>query len=111
MKKIKLMIDIAELELNEEDKKKSPVEMSAIVIHNAVYTYSQQNRGLTKEERGQYYTLDFELDKAKKDNLEEIEVDDKICGFVRKCFRESKLTPTKLLQKVEQNIDNIEGYK
>ena len=106
-KTLQLNIDIANLPMNEEDKKLSPIEICARVIGNIMVSYSQQVRGLAKAERKQYYKLSQQLADAIKNNQESIEIDDKDVGFLRLCFRETKLTPNDLLEKVEEIIDAL----
>jgi hypothetical protein len=111
MKEVKVMIDITDLKLGEEEQKISPVELVSNVINHTIYSYSQQCKGLNKTERFQVYEIDEQLKKAVKDKLDKIEIADTTCGFLRKCFREVKLNPSELLKKVEENIDDIVGYK
>jgi len=107
MKNLSLKIDTSKLKLEEQDKKLSPIEMSTKVIMNVLIQYSQQNRGLLKDERNQIYKLDSIFEEAVKNKTEIIELDDKDIGFIRKCFKDTRLTPNDLLHLVEVNIDNI----
>ena len=111
MKNVSVIIDVTDLNLGEEEKKMTPVELVSSVINHVLLTFSQQVKGLNRIERYQVYEIDEKLKTATKDKLEKIELEDTTCGFLRKCFREVKLTPNHILKKVEENIDNIEGYK
>lgn len=107
-KKLNLKIDIIGLELGEEEKKLSPIELCTKIISNVMYGYSSQVRGLPKNERKQFYNINKIFDKAIKENIEEVELDSTDVGFIKKCFRETKLNPNDLLEKVENMIDNID---
>lgn len=108
MKTLKLLIDISTLNLSEEDKKVSPIVLASRVIGNVLYNYSQQvSRGLLKSDRTTFYAISDILSVAEKENKEEIELADEFVGFIRKCFRETKLNPSELLRKVEEQIDEI----
>jgi hypothetical protein len=111
MKKVPVIIDITDLNLGEEEKELTGVDLFGNVIRQVILAYSKQINGLVKGERQQFYEIDTKLDLARVNNLEFIELEDNTCGFLRKCFREAKLNPNKLLEKVEEIINNIEGYK
>jgi len=111
MKTVSLIIDITDLNLGEEEAKMTPVELVSNVINHVLMSYSQQIKGLNKPERNQVYEIDEKLKIAVKDKLDKIEIEDTTCGFLRKCFRDTKLTPNSILKLVERNIDNIEGYR
>ena len=107
MKILKLLIDLEGLNLSDNDKKMSAIEISTKVIQNVISTYSNQVKGLSKSERNQYYTIKALFEKAVKDSLVEIDIEDNDIGFIRKCFRESRLNPNDLLKRVEDNVDSI----
>jgi len=107
MKTLKLAISLDGLNLSEEDKKMSGIEIATKVIQNVISTYSNQLKGLTKPERTQYYNIKSLFDTAVKDSLEEVSMEDTDMGFIRKCFRETKLNPNDLLKRVEDNIDGV----
>lgn len=69
--------------------------------------YSDQRGGLSKVERNQVYWLRENLEKAVATEIKTLEVPDDIFGFLRKVFREVKMTPDKILQRVEANIDAV----
>jgi len=104
MRKLKLVVDLTDLQLPEEDKQKSPIEISTQVIENVIFNYAQQTRGLSEQERRLFYKISDLFDEAKTKKLEEITIDDEYAAFIRKAFRESRLFPNKLLRQVEDNI-------
>lgn len=108
MKTLSLKIDISDLNLNPTEKDMSYQEIFSRVIVNSIMSYSQQSRGLLKEERNMIYTIDDSLKTAVKGKKDSIELDDKVFGFIKKCFRETKLEPNNLIRKVENNIDSVE---
>ena len=100
-----LVIDLNGLELPPPDKEKTSQELVAIVLHNIMYSYSKT--GLKKDERKQYYKIVDALDKATKAKETSIELEDTSVGFLRKCQRDAAMAPNRLLQRVEDLIDNI----
>jgi len=104
MKTLNLKIDLSKLNLGPEDKAKNPVEVAGAVISNVILNYAQQVRGLDEKERRQFYKISDAIDEAKKNNKDEILLEDDWAGFLRKCFRESKLSPNELLRQVEDLI-------
>jgi hypothetical protein len=111
IKKLNLKIDITGLELGEEEKKLTPIGLSTRVMSNVMFGYSTQVRGLSKPERTQFWRIGKQFDKAVKEGIETIELDSTDAGFIRKCFRESKLNPSELLERVESLVDSMEGYR
>jgi hypothetical protein len=105
----KLILDINKENLNlaEEEKKMSTIELIANVINYVLLSYSQQIKGLIKTEREQVYELNNALSDAVKNNNKEIEIKNTTLGFLRKTFRETKLNPSFLLEEVEKFIDSI----
>lgn len=110
VRKLNLKINTEGLELGEEEKKLSPIELCTRIIGNVMFGYSTQVRGLSKSERQQFWKINKLFDKAVKENIEVVELDVNDSGFIRKCFRETKLNPNNLLERVEATIDAIEGY-
>lgn len=107
MKVLELKLDAEKLNLAEEDKKKSSGSIITDVIKTVILGYSQQVRGISQVERKQYYNINDLLEEAIKNNKEEIELKDDEMGFIRKCFRETKLTPNNLLRQVETLIEGV----
>ena len=107
MKVLSLKVDTSTLNLGEEEKKMTITDLVTRVINNVLYNYSQQTRGLIKVDRNMFYYLTKLFEKAVKENLESVELSDEECGFIRKCFRETRLSPSALLQEVEEIIDNL----
>lgn len=104
MKEIKLALDLEKLKLGEEDKKQSVQKIINNVIQNVILGYGQQNRGFDEKERRQYYKIADALDEAEKNNAEVVTLEDDQMGFLKKCFRESKLMPNSLLRQIEELI-------
>jgi hypothetical protein len=106
-KVVKLSFDTTSINLGEEEKKMSSVDLSVAVITNVMTGYANQMHGLPSGERKQYFQIKDMLDEAMKNQTTEIELENSLVGFLRKCFRETKLTPNNILRKVEENIDAI----
>jgi hypothetical protein len=107
VKKLSVVIDNDGLNLGEEEKKMTVTELFTNVVTHVLLSYSQQVKGLFKSERVQYYEIINKLKEAEKNKLEEINLDDGTVGFLKKCFRETKLTPNNILHKVEEKVDAI----
>ena len=104
MKDLKLTLNLEELKLSEEDKKQSVQKIINNVIQNVVLGYGQQQRGFDEKERRQYYKIADALDEAEKSNAELVKLEDDQMGFLKKCFKESKLMPNSLLRQIEDLI-------
>ena len=109
MKELKLALDVEKLKLNEEDKKQSVQKIINNVIQNVILGYGQQQRGFDEKERRQYYKIADALDTAEKDNAETVSLEDDQMGFLKKCFRESKLMPNTLLRQIEDLVLGTEN--
>jgi hypothetical protein len=107
MKEFNLNIDLTELNLNEEDKKKPAKDIISVVISNTIYTYSTQMKGLLQAERKLFYTISTVLENTVKSDSDLANFEDGEWGFIKKCFRETKLTPSALLKKVEEAIELV----
>ena len=108
MKTLNLKISLDGLKLGEEDNKKSPIEMSAIVIKNIMLGWaSQQQKNMPEEDRRKFYKIADLFDKAVKENLDSVELEDDWMGFIRKCKREIGLMPNELVRRVEEKIDEV----
>jgi hypothetical protein len=107
MKNLSLIIDTTELQLGEEEKKITVPELVCRVITNVIVAYANQNRGLLQNERKTFYFINDELDKAIADKTEVVSLGDGDIGFIRKCFRETRLNPSALLKSVEELIEDI----
>jgi hypothetical protein len=105
MKVLELKLDMSKLNLSEEDKKSTPASIVGDVLKTVIVGYSQQQKGLNQPERKQFYTITDILDKAALDNKDKIELADTEMGFIKKCFRETKLTPNNLLRQVEDLLE------
>lgn len=107
MKIVNLSFDTTSINLGEEEKKMSPIDLSVAVITNVMSGYANQMHGLPSGERKIYFQIKDTLDEALKNQTTEVELESTLVGFLRKCFREAKLTPNNILRKVEENIDAI----
>lgn len=109
MNLLKLEMKIDDLGLPHDDKTPDikASELVSNVIKNIMISYSQAQRGLTGEERKQYYAIGAALDKAVAANEAIVELDDSDAGFLRKCKREARMIPGDALQRVEQLIDGM----
>lgn len=104
MKTLELKLDLEKLNLGEEDKKQSVQKIISNVIQNVILGYGQAQRGLDEKERRQYYKIADALELAEKENRVTIELEDEWFGFMKKCFRESKLMPNNLLRQIEDLV-------
>lgn len=107
MKELSIMINVTDLKLGEEETKMTVQELFSNVINHVLLQYAQQFKGLVKNERKQVYEIDYILSEAVKNKSEKIELEDSTMGFLRKCLRETKLTPNHLLKKIEENVDAV----
>ena len=109
MKKLILGVDITGLRFTDENiKNKTPVELMTDTIENVILSYAMQLQGLTEKDRRIYYKVHDIFTDAIKQSLTEVQLDDEYIGFIRKCFRETKLMPTLLLERVEKRIEEIQ---
>lgn len=106
-KVLNLKLDITQLNLSEEDKKQSVQYIINKVIENVILGYGQVQRGFDEKERRLYYKIADALELAVKDNSDMISLEDDQAGFLKKCFRESKLLPNTLLRQIEDLVNNI----
>lgn len=100
-------INITEVELSEEDKTKPIAEITIPTIINTIVGFANQQRGLLKPDRIVFYDLLPKLEETLKSKVEILEITDEECGFIRKCFRETRLPPTSMLEAVEKHFDNL----
>jgi hypothetical protein len=106
MKTLTLGVDIEGLRFTDENlKNKTPVELMTDTIENVILTYAMQKQGLAEDERRMYYKIHDIFSAA---TTTTVELDDAYVGFIRKCFRESKLMPTLLLERVEKRLAEIQ---
>ena len=107
MKILSLKLDVEKLNLSEEDKKQTAQYVINKVIENVILSYAQTQRGFGEKERRQYYKIADALDLAVKEVKDTIELEDDQAGFLKNCFRESKLMPNALLRQIEDLVNNI----
>lgn len=108
MKALNLEFDITDLQLKPEaGVVPTAIELSRRIIQVVIMQYSEQRGGLIKAERNQSYWLRKELEKAAATEIKILEIPDDIFGFLRKVFREVKMPPDKILEKVEANLDAV----
>ena len=107
VKTLNLNSDFSKIEMGESEKKVSNQEMTTRVILNVILTYASQIKGLNSSERKVYYNINDSFQEAVKKNVESIQLDDVEVGFIRKCFREAKLTPNDILRKVEETLEAV----
>jgi len=104
MKSLNLKLDVESLKLSEEDKKQSVQKIISTIVQNVILGYAQQQRGFDEKERRQYYKIADALDTAEKENKEVLDLEDADMGFLKKCFRETKLMPNNILKQVEDLV-------
>lgn len=108
MKTLELKLNTEQLNLTEEDKKQTVQQTINNVIQNVILGSAQAQRGFDEKERRQYYKIADALELAVKENKETVDLEDDQAGFLKKCFRESKLMPNKLLRQIEDLVKNIQ---
>jgi hypothetical protein len=106
-KVLSLKLDIEKLNFSEEDKKQTSQSIISKVVENVILSYAQTQRGFDEKERRQYYKIADALELAVKDNAEMVSLEDDQAGFLKKCFRESRLLPNNLLRQIEELVNNI----
>ena len=106
MKKLSLVINLEDITMAEKEPKE-PREITYNILIGIVNSYANEKRGLNYEEQRKFYKIFDLLDKAKKEKLDEIELDDDWVGFLRKCMHESKTLPSRLVNRVFDLIDAI----
>jgi hypothetical protein len=108
MKTLNLEFDTADLQLKPEaGVVPGAVELSRRIINVVIMQYSEQRGGFIKAERGQAYWLREALEKAAATEAKTIDIPDDVFGFLRKVFREVKMPPDRILQMVEQRLDEV----
>lgn len=109
MKTLRLNLSTEGLDLIEEEKKKSPIELATIVIKNMmlISASQSQHRGMDEEERRKFYKISDVFDKAVKEDLESVELEDDWFGQIKKAKREGRFTPSNLWRRVEELIDEV----
>lgn len=108
MKTLSLVFDTKDLSFPGNKEKPSSPELSKRVIFLSIKLYGEQAHGggLPKDDRALYYSLRENLDKI-TDDTKELELDDKVFGFIRKVFREAKLPIDRAVEAVEKNIEAV----
>jgi hypothetical protein len=107
MKTLELKLNLEVLKLSDDDKKQTVQKIINNVVQNVILGYGQQQRGFDEKERRQYYKIADSLEEAEKTNAETVLLEDDQAGFLKKCFKETKLMPNNLLRQVEDLINNI----
>jgi hypothetical protein len=105
MKTLEIKLNREVLTLGENEANKTDIEFFAIVVENVVLAYGQQQRGFDEKERRQFYKILDTFETAKKAGSNTIQLEDDWVGFIKKCFRETKLMPNKLLEQIEGIIN------
>lgn len=105
MKKLNLALNIEGLSKGPGEEDKSPIEICVQVIKNIVL--NGNSKGLSEEDRRRFYKLIDVFDKAIKENLQEVELEDDWLGFIKRSKREAKFIPSDLTRRVEQLIDDV----
>ena len=105
MKTLNLGISLEGLNLDAETVKLSATEIATKVIKNVIVAYGQAQRGLSEEERRLFYKVSDALEAAK--DATEVALEDTWFGFVKKCFKDSRLMPDLLLRRVEEKISEV----
>lgn len=107
MKVLSLKADFSGADLNEQDKAVEPIQASVNVIKSVILAYASSQKGLTEKDRRITYKILDVLDDATKEKSESVNMDDDWIGFIRLCFRETRLMPTLILRSVEKLIESI----
>lgn len=104
MKTLELKLNLEVLKLSDDDKKQTVQKIINNVVQNVILGYGQQQRGFDEKERRQYYKIADSLEEAEKTNAETVLLEDDQAGFLKKCFKETKLMPNNLLRQVEDLV-------
>ena len=104
MKTLELKLNLEMLKLSDDDKKQTVQKIINNVVQNVILGYGQQQRGFDEKERRQYYKIADSLEEAEKINGETVLLEDDQAGFLKKCFKETKLMPNNLLRQVEDLV-------
>lgn len=106
MKTLTLNFDKSNLLLSADDSARSSIELSTLIIKNVIVA-SGKSGGLSEEDRRKYYKISDIFELAVKDGLAEVSLEDDWFGLIKKCFRDTPLSPSNLLRKIEENISNV----
>lgn len=108
MKTLKMIVSREGVKLPPEDEVRSDQGLVAEVIKNIILNYGAQHQGgLTEEDRRLYYKLADIFEKADKEKLESVELEDNYFGLIKKCKRETMLMPNLLIRRVEELIEEV----
>lgn len=107
MKELNLNVDFSAILMNEEDKKLSSRQIMTMIIRNILNAYITQLKGLLYNERKLVYSIQDKLKEVDDTKKDTIEFEDNEFGFIKRSFRETKLTPNDLLRKMEEIIDSV----
>lgn len=109
MKTLSIALKIEGIKLDKQDENKSPGELATIVMKNIILSWasSGNRRGLSEEDRRRYYKISDAFEKALREGLTDVELEDDWFGFLKKCKREAELVPNDFVRRVEELIDEV----
>lgn len=107
MKKLSLAIDLTDIKLSDEEKKKTPAGVMIMVVDAMFNSYVNMKQGIREDERRKYYKVMDALEKADKDSKVEVELEDDLFGFLKAVKRETPMRPVPIMRRVEELIDAV----
>ena len=107
MKKLSLALDLTDIKLSDEEKKKTPTGVMIMVVDAMFNSYVNMKQGIREDERRKYYKIMDALEKADKDGKTEVELEDDQFGFLKSVKRETPMRPVLIMRRVEELIDAV----
>lgn len=106
MRKLNIDISLEGLNLSPEDKKQTAGQIFGKMVEGIILSYGQSKQGLQEKERRQYYKIMDVIDEIKPED-KEIQLEDDLFGFLKKCKADTKMQPNNLLRRVEKKIEEV----
>lgn len=107
MKKLSLALDLTDIKLSDEEKKKTPAGVMIMVIDAMFNSYVNMKQGIKDDERRKYYKLMDALEKADKEGKAEVELEDEHFGLLKLVKRETPMRPVPIMRRVDEMIDAV----
>jgi len=108
MKILKTSINTEGIELNPNEKTKSPTQLVLTVVDAMVQSYMQVKGGFDEGDRKMWYKIEDAFDAAIKAGAEEVALDDSWMGWLKKVRAEAKMRPVKLMRRIDEMLDAVQ---
>jgi hypothetical protein len=116
MKTLNLEISLEDIDLNNDDKEKTPQELAAFWVRQIMLMWANQPRVVGNQQqalmpetdRKIFYKIDDKLEEAIKEKKPDVEFEDAEFGFIKKCKREVNMMPSKILRRIEEKIEEVQ---